>query len=86
MMTFAWDLYNYFPDGYFEKAQAMLIRIMMPSTVHAQQYISEHTGSSLSTSIINNIFFDNDNYQTVTFKSIKYQASLLVFYSEMETA
>ena len=35
IQTFAWELYNYMPDGYFEKAHAPLLTIEYKESVFA---------------------------------------------------
>ena len=84
MMTFAWDIYHYMPPGYFDKAQAPLIRIHQESSVYALQHLSDHYNSSFTNTVKDNKFHHNENYQIVTFDSLQYKASLLEYICEID--
>ena len=86
MLTFAWDIYHHMPDDYFEKSHAPLIFVDVGTNVFAEQFIDNYTDSSLATRIVNNTFYDNENYQLETFKSAKYKGSLLIFNCDITKA
>ena len=64
-LTYAWDLYRYMPDDYFKKSHAPVIRIEQNLNSFTSK-LGKYIGKDFQTTLIDNEFFDNQNYQIVT--------------------
>ena len=64
-LTYAWDLYRYMPDDYFKKSHAPVIRIEQNLNSFTSK-LGKYIGKDFQTTLIDNEFSDNQNYQIVT--------------------